>query len=121
MQEFALSTETKFNLGEIPSKPIISRILRNSSALLTRPKKMIFKNTREKKGKTHAVDMALFDSMIYQNFKWVNINGDLIFLKARNIQYLADAKLPDNEKIHLKLSAGWLPTPKTHGTPIFAL
>ena len=79
-----------------------------SSILLARPQASLAGKTREKRGRNHILEMALFNWVIDQQARRVNISGDMIIEKAKRMQINSNEHLAVADKSELKFSAGWL-------------
>ena len=108
LQNIAIRAQPKFKLSQIPSKATIARILKNSTIVLSRQNLEITKKVRIKQVKHHALEEALFDWVINQQYRRINISGETFCSKARRIQFQVIERLKGAEKSTLKVFDGWL-------------
>lgn len=86
----------------------------NSSILLSRPQASLAGKTLEKRGRNHILELALFDWVPNREAKHVNIHGDMINEKARQITPKRNEQVADADKSELTFSASWLDNFKSH-------
>ena len=98
----------KYKLPSVPNKSTMSRVLKKSLILLARPQATLARKTRENHGHNHILEMALFDWIIDQQAKRININGHLIIEKAKRIQIQKNEQVSVPNKSTPNFSAGWL-------------
>ena len=67
-----------------------------------------YKKVRIKQVKHHALEEALFDWVINQQGRRINISWETFRSKARRIQFQVIERLKEAEKSTLKVSDGWL-------------
>lgn len=100
--------KNQFKLDQTPSKSTMSRIVGRAPDLLTKPDEEISKKVRDKKGKNHALEMALFEWICHQQGIDVNVSGESIRQKAEKLQTMLNEKIAPEKQSTLKFSEGWL-------------
>lgn len=100
--------KTNFNMNQAPSRSTLSRTFRQSENLLSQSDRSISKKIREKKGKNHALEMALFEWVCQQHHEGKKTDGESIKRKAGQLQSNYNEKVPEDKQSNLSFSAGWL-------------
>lgn len=112
LAELAQWAKTKFRLQRAPGKSTMSRILAEGPSINANAnKRCIDKTKRNRKGRNHLLEQALFDWVIHQQCKQIAVSGDIIKAKAKSVQEAVREKLPQEEQSsfeQLKFSDGWL-------------
>lgn len=98
----------QFKLDLTPSKSTMSRILGRAPDLLKKPDEEISKKVRDKKGKNHVLEMALFEWICDQQGINAVIGGESIRQKAEKLQTMLNEKVVPEKQSTLKFSEGWL-------------
>lgn len=86
-QALGLWVKINFKLTKAPSKAALSRLFAQSAFLSKNNPRHIAKKRRNKLGKSHALEDALFNWVCEQHACRININGDMIrytALKSRH-------------------------------------
>lgn len=79
----------------------MSRIITQSEALIKHDDKEISKKLRNRQGKNHVLEQAVFAELYEKHSAPVNLNGDMIREKAAKLQELKNAKLPSENRVML--------------------
>lgn len=109
--ELAHWARDKFSLRKAPGKATLSRILNspNVGTNTNASKRCIARTQRQRKGRLHFLEQALFDWVISQQSRRIAVSGDIIKARAGMIQEAVLEKLPHERSFDpLKFSDGWL-------------
>ena len=97
-----------FKLPKRPSQPTISRILRQSKELCSRPDSIISKKIRDRPGKNHLVEKVLYSWIRDVSDLGIQLNGESIREKGAEFQEIMNKKLTPGKQIVINFSEGWL-------------
>lgn len=108
-REMALWCKEAFGLMKTPGKSTVARVLKDAKEVsTTRATVGISKKFRTRSGASPRLEHALFTWVCNQYSLRRMISGPMIIEKARRLQEQRNAELPDEPKLTLNFSAGWL-------------
>jgi len=105
-----------FRLDRVLNQSSISRILRDGPQILRAERLVASGAKRNRAAAAPRLKNALFKWICARNNDGVALNGELVIMQAEKLLALANAQLPDDRKISVKFSNGWIARfKKRHG------